>query len=117
MPVEIFDDDARLRNGLSARMVAQDRKFPDAPQLLQRRAFGRIAEIDKVRRERDPVLIERDQRLPAERRQGVKMQRQRHGGSRYWLQACYRTNLRRARRHLIRNYFEAGSTMPVVSGR
>src|SRR5207248_7383007 len=78
VPVEIFDDDAGFRNGLTPCIVAQHRKLADRPQFEQRGAFGRVAEIDRVRRERYVVLVKRDQRLPAERRQRMVMQRECH---------------------------------------
>ena len=77
--IQIFNDDAGFRHGLVPRVVAQHRKFAYSPQLHQRGALGRIAEIDQVRRERDVVLVQRNQRLPAIRGQRVEMQRQRHG--------------------------------------
>jgi hypothetical protein len=52
----------------------------------QRGALGRVAEIDRIRRERDVVLVQRDQRLPAERCKRMEMQRQRHAGTLYWTQ-------------------------------
>jgi hypothetical protein len=79
MLVEIFDDDARFRHGLVPRIVAQHRKLADPPQLHQRGALGGIAEIDQVRRERNVVLVQRNQRLPAIRGQRVEMQGERHG--------------------------------------
>src|SRR5437868_9048418 len=85
MPVEVFDDDAGFRDGLAARLVAQHRKLADRPQFEQRGAFGRVAEIDRVRRERDVVLVKRDQRLPAERRQRMVMQRECHACTLYRL--------------------------------
>jgi hypothetical protein len=60
MPVEIFDDDAGLRNGLIARVVAQHWKLADRPQLQQGRALGLVAQIDQIRRERCVVLVQRD---------------------------------------------------------
>ena len=48
-----------------ARVVAQHRKLADSHSFTSARALGRIAEIDQVRRERDVVLVQRDQRLPA----------------------------------------------------
>ena len=50
--------------------------LPIPPQLQQRGALGRVAEIDQVRRERNVVLVQRDQRLPAERGERMEMQRQ-----------------------------------------
>jgi len=43
-------------------------------------SFG-IAEIHQMRRERSIVLVQRDQRLPAERGQRVEMQLERYGNS------------------------------------
>jgi hypothetical protein len=67
MLVEIVDDDARFRNGLVPRRIAKHWKLADSPEFLQRRAFGWIAEIDQIGRERNVVLVKRNQHLPAER--------------------------------------------------
>ena len=83
----------------------QHRKLADRPQFQQRGALGLIAEIDEVRRERRVVLVQGDQRLPAERRQRVKMQRQRHGNSRLLAAPLASKTIRtRLCRHLPRNY-------------
>src|SRR5829696_360310 len=87
MLVEILDDDARFRHGLVPRIVAQHRKLADPPQLHQRGALGQIAEIDLVRRERNVVLVQGDQRLPAIRGQRVEMQGERHRKTPYFAAA------------------------------
>src|ERR1700723_692490 len=76
--IEIFDDDAGLGDGAIRGVVAQHRKLADRPQLQQRGAFGLVGEIDRNRRERRLVLVEGDQRLPAERRQGMEVKLERH---------------------------------------
>ena len=76
--IEIFDDDAGLRDGAIRGVVAQYRKLADRPQLQQRGAFGLVGEIDRNRRERRLVFVESDQRLPAERRQGMEVKLERH---------------------------------------
>jgi len=76
--VEILDDDARFRNRTSSGLVTQHRKLADRPKLQKHRALVRIAEIDELRRERNVVLIQRDQRLPAERRQRMIVERKGH---------------------------------------
>src|SRR6266404_3911983 len=78
MPVEVLDDDSRLRDDLVPCIVGEHRKLADGPQLQQRRALVLAGEIDHIGPERRSVLIQRDQHLVAVRRQGVKMQRERH---------------------------------------
>ena len=61
-----------------ARRVAQHGHLADRPQLQERRARARVAKVDDDRLERRLVLVERDQHLPAEGRQGMEVQRERH---------------------------------------
>src|ERR1700754_1298191 len=81
MTVEIFDDETGFRYELAAPGVFQHREPSDRRKLQERFAFGRTAEVDLVERKRRFVLIERDQRLPAERRQRMVVQRERHEDS------------------------------------
>ena len=76
MQVEMFDDDARLRDGAIA--ILQHRELTAGPQRLERRRFARIHQIDDVLLERRVVFIKRDQRLMAERRQRMEVKGERH---------------------------------------
>jgi hypothetical protein len=64
---QIVDDDGRFRDRAALGIVAQHRKLADRPDLQERRARSRVAEIDNMRHESRVVLVERDERLLAVR--------------------------------------------------
>src|SRR3989442_205877 len=68
----------------------------------ERRALSRIAEIDLVGREQNLVVVKRDQRFPAKRRQWMEMQRQRRGYSRFGNGLASKTSCVAAGRHFCR---------------
>src|SRR5581483_5116555 len=76
MLLQVLDDDARFRDGLPTRFVAQYWKLADRPELDERFALLRIAEIDQMRRERNIGLVKRDQRLVAVGRQRMEVERE-----------------------------------------
>jgi len=84
---QIFDDDARLGDRAIPRVIAQHGKLADGPNLEEVRAGSFIGEVDDVRLERRFVLIERDERLPAERRQRMEIELERHVSPRFRLRA------------------------------
>jgi hypothetical protein len=73
---QILDDDARFRHGPIPRLVAQHGDLADRPELLVRRIGLLVEEVDDMRLELRVVLIEGDQRLLAERRKWMEMQRE-----------------------------------------
>ncbi len=78
---QVLDDDARLRNGHIPCLVMQNRKLADRPDPLEFGARPLAAEVHNVRLERRIILIKSDQDLPAERRQGMKIELQRHANA------------------------------------
>lgn len=81
---QIFDNDGRFQHRAVARIVAQRRHLAGRRNLQEGRARLSIAKIDDDRRERRGVLVQRDQRLPAEGGQRMEMKRQGH-----FLLACF----------------------------
>jgi hypothetical protein len=78
MLLEILDDDARLGHGAVRGLVVQHRDLPHRPELAEFRLRLGVPEIDEDALERGLVLVEGDQRLLAERRERMEMERERH---------------------------------------
>src|SRR5215211_4409706 len=76
MQVEVLDNDTRFRDG--AISVLQHRELAAGPQRLERRRLRRVHQIDDILLKRRIVLIKRDQRLMAERRQRMEMKGESH---------------------------------------
>ena len=76
--VEVLEHDGRLGHDLAARRVLEHGELPDRPEPQESRALGRIAEVDQVGLERLAQLVEPDERLHAERREGVVVQTKGH---------------------------------------
>src|SRR5262249_59885645 len=75
---EVLDDDARLGNGPIAGIVAQHGDLAGGPQLPELRAGCLVTEIDDVRLEGRVVLVQRDEHLLTEGREGMKIEPERH---------------------------------------
>src|SRR5262249_6871158 len=88
---EVLDDDARLGNGPLAAIVAQHGDLAGGPQLLQLRAGRLVTEIDDVPLEGRVVLVQRDEHLLTEGREGMKIEVERHALRASFLEAGLRS--------------------------
>jgi hypothetical protein len=77
--VEVLDDRGRLGQDHAGHVVDQHRHAGHRPQRREPRAA--LVALDQRGHERHAALVERDQRLPAVRSEGMLVQRERQRGT------------------------------------